>query len=63
MQMDKQAANNEHSCFTPHTNNTQEFQNKEAFFKVGDKFTVLSEHQETIPLTLKSAFSPSTCNS
>jgi hypothetical protein len=55
--MDKQAANNEHSCFIPHT--THEFQNKVAFFKVGDKFTVLSLHQETIPSTPKSVFSPS----
>jgi hypothetical protein len=48
MQMDKHAANNKHSCFIPH-----EFQKKVAFFKVGDKFTVFSLHQETIPFNSK----------
>ena len=51
--MDKHAANNKHSRFIPHTNNTHEFQKIVAFFKVGDKFTVFSLHQETIPFNSK----------
>lgn len=51
--MDKHAANIKHSCFTLHTYTTHEFQNKVAFFKVGDKFTIFSLHQETIPFNLK----------